>query len=26
LASMEKPVIWLAGGVDKGNDYASLKP
>ena len=26
LESMEKPVIWIAGGVDKGNDYASLKP
>jgi UDP-N-acetylmuramoylalanine--D-glutamate ligase len=24
LESMEKPVIWVAGGVDKGNDYASL--
>ena len=26
LESMDKPVIWIAGGVDKGNDYASLKP
>jgi UDP-N-acetylmuramoylalanine--D-glutamate ligase len=26
LESMEKPVIWVAGGVDKGNDYASLMP
>jgi UDP-N-acetylmuramoylalanine--D-glutamate ligase len=26
LESMEKPVIWIAGGVDKGNDYEMLKP
>jgi UDP-N-acetylmuramoylalanine--D-glutamate ligase len=26
LESMEKPVIWIAGGVDKGNDYSLLKP
>lgn len=26
LESMDKPVIWVAGGVDKGNDYASLLP
>ena len=26
LESMEKPVIWIAGGVDKGNDYSGLKP
>jgi UDP-N-acetylmuramoylalanine--D-glutamate ligase len=26
LESMEKPVIWIAGGVDKGNDYEALKP
>lgn len=25
LESMEKPVIWIAGGVDKGNDYNMLK-
>lgn len=25
LESMDKPVIWICGGVDKGNDYASLK-
>ncbi len=25
LESMNKPVIWIAGGVDKGNDYNSLK-
>lgn len=24
LESMEKPVIWIAGGVDKGNDYEML--
>ena len=26
LESMDKPVIWIAGGVDKGNDYKDLKP
>jgi UDP-N-acetylmuramoylalanine--D-glutamate ligase len=25
LESMEKPVIWIAGGVDKGNDYSLLE-
>jgi UDP-N-acetylmuramoylalanine--D-glutamate ligase len=25
LESMEKPTVWIAGGVDKGNDYALLK-
>jgi len=25
LESMEGPVIWIAGGVDKGNDYALLE-
>jgi UDP-N-acetylmuramoylalanine--D-glutamate ligase len=25
LESMHAPVIWIAGGVDKGNDYSSLK-
>jgi UDP-N-acetylmuramoylalanine--D-glutamate ligase len=25
LESMDKPVVWIAGGVDKGNDYAILK-
>lgn len=25
LESMDRPVIWVAGGVDKGNDYASLR-
>jgi UDP-N-acetylmuramoylalanine--D-glutamate ligase len=24
LESMKRPVIWIAGGVDKGNDYESL--
>lgn len=26
LESMTTPVIWIAGGVDKGNDYSMLKP
>lgn len=25
LESMEKPVIWVAGGTDKGNDYSELR-
>lgn len=25
LESMTKPVVWIAGGVDKGNDYSLLK-
>lgn len=25
LESMDRPVIWIAGGVDKGNDYSSLR-
>jgi UDP-N-acetylmuramoylalanine--D-glutamate ligase len=24
LESIDKPVIWIAGGVDKGNDYSML--
>ena len=24
LESMRKPVVWIAGGTDKGNDYAPL--
>ena len=24
LESMKKPVVWIAGGVDKGNDYSQL--
>lgn len=26
LESMNKPVVWIAGGQDKGNDYAPLFP
>src|SRR3546814_17568175 len=26
LESMTSPVVWIAGGVDKGNDYSMLKP
>ncbi len=26
LESMTKPVIWIAGGIDKGNDYSVLEP
>lgn len=26
LETMEKPVVWIAGGQDKGNDYEVLKP
>jgi UDP-N-acetylmuramoylalanine--D-glutamate ligase len=26
LESMQNPTIWVAGGVDKGNDYTDLKP
>lgn len=26
LAAFEEPLIWIAGGVDKGNDYAQLYP
>lgn len=25
LESMDKPVIWIVGGVDKGNDYSTLR-
>lgn len=25
LESMETPVVWIAGGTDKGNDYTALK-
>ena len=25
LESMEKPVIWVVGGQDKGNDYSELR-
>ena len=26
LESMTKPVVWIVGGIDKGNDYAVLEP
>lgn len=26
LESIQRKVIWIAGGLDKGNDYASLEP
>lgn len=26
LESFDKPIIWIVGGVDKGNDYQALKP
>lgn len=26
LKSMQAPVIWIAGGIDKGNNYAELLP
>lgn len=26
LESIKQPIVWIAGGVDKGNDYDSLKP
>jgi UDP-N-acetylmuramoylalanine--D-glutamate ligase len=26
LESMSRPVVWIVGGVDKGNDYAQLQP
>lgn len=26
LGSLTKPVIWIAGGLDKGNDYSQLMP
>ncbi len=26
LESINRPIVWIAGGVDKGNDYTSLKP
>ena len=25
LESLNKPIVWIAGGVDKGNDYDALK-
>lgn len=26
LESVDNPIIWIAGGIDKGNDYSSLSP
>ena len=26
LESIPKSIVWIAGGIDKGNDYAMLKP
>ena len=26
LDSMQSPTVWIAGGVDKGNDYSELLP
>jgi len=26
LLAMDKPVIWIVGGVDKGNDYSEIMP
>ena len=26
LESMENPTVWIAGGIDKGNDYSELIP
>ena len=26
LQTVQKPVVWIAGGVDKGNDYKALLP
>ncbi|MDN3668406.1 UDP-N-acetylmuramoyl-L-alanine--D-glutamate ligase [Echinicola jeungdonensis] len=26
LAAFQQPMVWIAGGVDKGNDYEALKP
>lgn len=26
LDGIKRPIVWLVGGVDKGNDYASLMP
>ena len=25
LESIQKPVVWIAGGIDKGNDYSMLR-
>lgn len=26
LESIRKPIVWIAGGIDKGNDYSMLDP
>ncbi len=26
LETVDKPIIWIAGGIDKGNDYSILQP
>jgi UDP-N-acetylmuramoylalanine--D-glutamate ligase len=26
LDGISKPIVWIAGGVDKGNDYSTLQP
>lgn len=26
LQAMQKPIVWIAGGTDKGNDYSSILP
>ncbi|MFD1873276.1 UDP-N-acetylmuramoyl-L-alanine--D-glutamate ligase [Hymenobacter bucti] len=26
LDGVKRPIVWIAGGTDKGNDYASLQP
>jgi len=26
LEYIDKPIVWIAGGIDKGNDYSSIKP
>ncbi len=26
LLAMEKPLVWIAGGIDKGNDYSAIIP
>ena len=26
LEGIKKPIVWIAGGVDKGNDYSELMP
>ena len=26
LDGIQQPIVWIAGGTDKGNDYSSLLP